>query len=264
MSLEIVTSAPDPRLRRFVTAYHGYRERTGGRLAREELPHAGVTVIVNLGPALEVDGARFASFAGGLYERPIPTAHAGEQAGLQLTLPAPAARMLLGLPLAELTERTVALDDLLGRAARELPERLLDLPAWRDRFALVDAFVARRLRDAAPPPAPVIHAWCRIVASGGRARVEDVAREIGWSRRHLAARVRTELGLPPKALARLVRFERVTAALRAPDPPPLAALAALAGYADQAHLTREFRGFAGRPPSAYEFPDVQDPGAAAA
>ncbi len=266
MSLEIVRSAPDPRLRRFVAVYHGYRERTDGPLARPELPHGGVTIIVNLGPGLLLDGERFGSFAAGLYERPVATEHPGEQAGLQLYVPPPAARMLLGLPLAELTERAVALDELLGPAARELPERLLDLPGWPERFALMDALVARRLRDAAPLPAPVLGAWARLVQSGGRARIEDVARDVGWGRRHLAARFRAELGLTPKAYARVVRFERALAALRAPHPAPLAAIAAAAGYADQAHLTREVRTFAGTTPAALlaQVPDVQDAGAAAA
>ena len=264
MSLELVSAPAHPRLRRMVTAYHGYHERTGGPLARPELPHGGVTIIVNLGPDLVLDGERHGSFAAGLYERPVATEHPGEQAGLQLYVSPPAARMLLGLPLAELTERAVPLEELLGRAGRELPERLLDRPGWPERFALMDALVARRLRAAAPPPAPVVEAWARLVASGGRARIEDVARAIGWSRRHLATRFGAELGLPPKAYARVLRFERVVAALRGPDPPPLAALAAATGYADQAHLTREVRAFAGTTPGALEFPDVQDGGAAAA
>ncbi len=63
MSLEVVSAAPHLRLRRFVTRYHGYTERTGAPLTRPELPHGGVTVIVNLGPALTVDGTTVGSFA---------------------------------------------------------------------------------------------------------------------------------------------------------------------------------------------------------
>ncbi len=262
MSLEVVTAAPHPRLRRFVTRYHGYTERTGAPLTRPELPHGGVTVIVNLGPALTIDGTTVGSFAAGLYTRPAVTTHPGEQAGLQLYVAPPAARMLLGVPLGELAHRAVALDELLGRTARELPERLAGLPDWPSRFALVDAVVARRLDAAAPPPPADLHASSRNDATGGRDRVGALADETGLSARHLGARFRDELGLPPKQYARVVRFERAAATLRAAPATPLAALAADHGYADQAHLTREFRALAGTTPGA--FANVQDPAAAAA
>ncbi len=263
MSLAIVSADAHPRLRRFVTRYHGYAERTSGPLVRDEAPHAGVTVIVNLGPPLTVDGTAVRSFAAGLYTRPAVTAHTGEQAGLQLYVAPPAARMLLGLPLGELAHRAVDLEDLLGAAAaRELPERLAALPGWAARFALMDAVVARRLAAATPPPPAVVHAWSRIVASGGRVRVGALSAETGLSARHLGARFRDELGLPPKQYARVVRFERAAAALRADPRTPLAALAAGAGFADQAHLTREFRALGHTTPAA--FANVQDATPAAA
>ncbi len=262
MSLELVSAAPHPGLRRFVTRYHGYVDRADGPRVRPELPHPGVTVIVNLGAPLAVDGTRVGSFAAGLYTRPAVTAVPAEQSGLQLYVAPPAARMLLGVPLEELTHRAVALEDLLGAVARELPERLAALPDWPARFALMDAVVARRLAAAAPPPPAVVHAHARIVAAGGRVRVADLAAETGLSARHLGARFRAELGLPPKAFARVVRFERAAAALRADPRTPLAGLAAAAGFADQAHLTREFGALAGTTPGA--FANVQDAAGAAA
>jgi len=80
--------------------------------------------------------------------------------------------------------------------------------------------------------------------------VTGLAREAGVSRKHLAESFRAELGMTPKRLARLVRFERLLAALRAgPDAPGDWTLAALAhGYYDQAHFTREFRAFTGLTP----------------
>ncbi len=67
-------------------------------------------------------------------------------------------------------------------------------------------------------------------------------------------RFREELGVPPKALARILRFERAVGRLRAGD--DLAALALDAGYYDQAHFNRDFRAFAGATPTAYR-PSVQ-------
>ena len=72
-----------------------------------------------------------------------------------------------------------------------------------------------------------------------------LAAELGWSRRHLAARFRDEVGVSPKALARLLRFER---ALELLGTRTLADIAYECGYYDQAHFNRDFRAFAGATP----------------
>ena len=108
--------------------------------------------------------------------------------------------------------------------------------------------------------------------AAARSRSATLAGEVGWSRRHLAARFRAEVGLAPKAVARILRFERVTRTLRANEGDGLADLAYACGYADQAHLNRDFREFAGTTPTDYaarvlpggagvaagEVPNVQD------
>jgi transcriptional regulator GlxA family with amidase domain len=60
----------------------------------------------------------------------------------------------------------------------------------------------------------------------------------------------TEVGIGPKALARMVRFNRALALAKAAATPDWAGIAVECGYADQAHLVREFRGFAGSSPTA--------------
>jgi transcriptional regulator GlxA family with amidase domain len=99
----------------------------------------------------------------------------------------------------------------------------------------------------------VARAWRLIVAGGGRTPIGDLAREVGWSHRHLIARFRQQVGLTPKTAARLVRFEALLARLRE-RPASWARLAAEAGYADQAHLVRDFRSFTGRTPTTYVSP----------
>jgi AraC-like DNA-binding protein len=115
------------------------------------------------------------------------------------------------------------------------------------------------LARAAPVRPDVARAWRRLVETHGTLGVEAVARELGCSRRHLAARFGEELGLSPKRLARVLRFRRAHALLGERPGTPLAGLAAECGYADQAHLTREFRALAGVTPGAFaaSFPSVQ-------
>ena len=138
--------------------------------------------------------------------------------------------------------------------------------SWPERFAILDEILLRQLvtRDSRAALAPeVLHAWRQLLRAGGAVRVADLATETGWSSRHLADRFRTEIGLTPKAAARVIRFDRAKQTLisRVHDEGfQLADLAAETGYFDQAHLAREFRALAGVPPSqwlAEEFRNVQ-------
>lgn len=94
----------------------------------------------------------------------------------------------------------------------------------------------------------------RLAATGGTARIGELAREVGWSHKHLITRFTQQVGLAPKAVARLVRFDRVLRALERPGAPGWERIAAEAGYADQPHLVREFRAFTGLTPTAFRAP----------
>src|SRR3954451_18374345 len=172
----------------------GFRER-GAPLRRREVPLAGAVLVLSLGPDLWVDGGWTGSFAAGLYDRPVVTGHAGEQEGLQLDVSPLVAGAVLAVPMAELFNRTVALEDVLP-GARELTDRVAGAPDWEARRDIVRAFLARR---ESPPPAPEVrHAYARLVACHGGVRVEELAAETGWSRRHLTERFRRDVGMAPK------------------------------------------------------------------
>ena len=96
----------------------------------------------------------------------------------------------------------------------------------------------------------VRRAWQLIVGSGGRRRIGQVAADVGWSRRHLTARLRSETGFGAKELARLARFHRARTAIVARTG-SLAGVAASCGYADQSHFTAEWREFAGCSPGQW-------------
>ena len=89
------------------------------------------------------------------------------------------------------------------------------------------------------------------MATRGAVPIGRLADEVGWSHRHLIARFRQQVGLPPKTAARLVRFDGVWRRLDQRQPPDWGLVAAEAGYADQAHLIRDFREFTGTTPTAF-------------
>jgi len=92
-------------------------------------------------------------------------------------------------------------------------------------------------------------AWRTMPRAGGAVRIADLAREAECSHRHLIAQFREQIGATPKSAARSLRFARA-ARLIGRENLPLAQVAAVFGYADQAHLTREYATFAATTPGA--------------
>jgi AraC-like DNA-binding protein len=159
------------------------------------------------------------------------------------------------MPMGELANGGADLADLLGDAD-ELAERLYETPGWPARLALLEAYIERRVAEAPPALREIEWSWQRLLRTDGAVPVAELAEEVGWSRRHLAARFREHVGLPPKALARILRFERAAERLRRGA--DLADAALDSGYYDQAHFNRDFKAFAGVTPTEYRVTSVQD------
>ena len=218
-----------------------------------------VVAFLELAPPIhlraDAPGAPARSYAGGFVagvdEAPTLTGHGGFQQGIQLDFTPLGARLFFGLPMSELAGRVVHWRDVVPREHRELAARLAELKDWDARLALVEALVLERLAAARLRTAPVAWALEQLQRSGGRLPVTGLARELGYSAKHLGTLFRDQVGLPPKRLARLVRFDHLATHLRATPPTllePWGQLALRFGYADQAHLTREVRQFTGLPP----------------
>jgi AraC-like DNA-binding protein len=254
----MIRRVPTPALRSHVSSYYGFREERAGPLRRREGPGADVVVIISFGEEWLIDDERFTSFAAGLHEVQVTTEHGGRAHGMQVNLFAPAAYMLFGLPLHELAHREVPLEDVLPEPS--LVERLYDKPDWPARFDLLDDVLTKRLADGRAPTAGVVWAWERLCATHGRLPVGRLAEELGWSRRRLVERFREQIGLPPKAVARLLRFEHARELAERSDRPRWAEIAFECGYYDQSHLINDFRAVTGRTPVTF----FQDTAATAA
>jgi AraC-like DNA-binding protein len=263
-SWEMVSRDPHPALRPHVRRYCGYVEDTFAPMRRVETAGADIPMIVSLGPRIEVDGGTYTSFVGGLHDRRSRTAHDGHQRGIQIDLTPVAAGMVLGVGMHELANRVVELEDVLGPAARGLAERLDSLPGWEARFDLLDQVLARRLERAVPPPPSLVWAWERLRGTHGRLAVGALAREVGCSPRYLTLQFREHLGMPPKPLARVLRFQHALGRLTDDDGAGFADIAEDCGYFDQAHLNRDFRAFAGASPTDYLARRLPDGGGVAA
>jgi AraC-like DNA-binding protein len=177
-------------------------------------------------------------------DRPLTATQSGRAVGVTIALSPPAAHALLG-PLHHFTGTVVGLSEAL---TTHLAEQLADLRTWPERFALLDRFLARGLAAGPRPRPETLHAWRRLTETRGTLRIEALAAELGWSRQHLVTRFRHEFGLAPKATAKVLRLHHAVRLMPATD---LATVAALSGYADQAHLNRDFRALTGTTPTDY-------------
>ena len=266
-----MVTRPAPRaLRGYVRNYTGYEEWSAEPLCRREVPSADVTLILSPDSELRLP-ERHTSFVAALHDRCALVEHPGEQRGVEVRLTPLGAHALFGVPMHELTNRVVELNELGVRG--ELVERMWDADGWESRFGVIDRALYAALGDALPVSRELAWAFACLRASEGRAAIGSLARELGWSHRRLIGRFREGIGMPPKTLARVLRFERVSRLLREAPEPRLAEAALDCGYYDQAHLNRDFREFAGTTPGEYlssRLPDgggvksVQDAAAAPA
>ena len=193
-----------------------------------------------------------ALFAGQL-TRPLRL-RAREPAGVVAVRFRPAgAASFLGAPLNAATDRRVALDDLHEPAAvAALVEAVRQAGDADARFVVVQDYVAQRLAAAARPPDPaVVRCVEAITDSDGRIGMDRLERISGLSARALQRRFASEVGVPPRLLASIVRFRRVFDAFQESDAPSWTAAAQAAGYFDQPQMARDFRRFVGCTPSAF-------------
>jgi AraC-like DNA-binding protein len=151
---------------------------------------------------------------------------------------------VLGLPLSELRDQRVPLADLRADAARGLSAALTPAEAAARLSDVAGTWIADSTRDRAIDEAASL-------LRDPAARTEDIAGRVGLSERQFRRRSHAAIGYGPKTLQRILRFQRLVRLLdAAAEPPDLASLAALTGFADQPHLTRECAALSGLTPAA--------------
>jgi AraC-like DNA-binding protein len=255
---ELAQLRPQADLAGDVVRYAGYVERSGWSIDQREVAGPIVPVIINLGDPFRIRMGSNApeehrSFVAGLYDGYADVVSRGRAHCMQIDFTPLGAYRFFAMPMRDLAAQTVALDQI--DRFEGLSDRLYGAPDWSTRFALLDGFVRRRLAAARPPSSSVAWAWRQLATSAGRVRVATLATEIGWSRKHLAERFAIEVGAGPKTAGRILRFAHarrtIDAGAQAHGSVEWAGLAAEWGYADQAHLIREFHAMAGVTPADY-------------
>ena len=227
------------------------------------LPSTTVTLVIPVDEPLDLSmpqptRRRLSICLAGLHDGPATIHHNGTQRGIQLALSPLNLGRLLGVPASEIAGEAVELGDVIGhRAAETLSDRVTTESGWPLRRRLVEDALLRQLdrhehgRGVRPE---VERAWALLSDSRGTTRVRDVAADVGWSTRHLMQEFSAATGLAPKTVARIMRFERSTALVAKGD--GLSLVASRCGFADQAHMTREWQRLAGTTPGRWMDQDV--------
>jgi AraC-like DNA-binding protein len=256
---ESVVRAPEPRLAGIVAGeYQGWTESSTEVVRRREVPFSGFPFIINFGSPFRImDSPRqdrpqhLGTFVAGIHDSFVVVESQGHSCCIQVNFTPIGARLFFQLPLWELSNRSIAFDDLFGQQSLHIVETLAATNDWDRRFDLLEALIFKRMSEARPPRPEILGAWAEMQTAYGVVDITGLARKTGWSHKHLIAQFRDQVGAPPRRLGRILRFQRAIKRLGPGNQARWAALAIDCGYFDQSHMIREFREFAGCTPAEY-------------
>jgi len=201
--------------------YCGYFEPPGSGATRVQLASGVVGLVIGFGAPVDVaypchpkgnSTAQVASFVAGLHSVYAVVESPEPQHGVQVDLTPLGAHMLLGMPWLIASSSSTRCS---GGSPLAWPERLHEAASWQARFEVLDATFASRLAGAREPSPTITWAGRRLTETSGRLGIAALADELGASRQYLVTRFREEIGVTPKLLARILRFQNAVSLLEA-------------------------------------------------
>jgi AraC-like DNA-binding protein len=279
----VAQRSADPRLQAYVRGYLASEGYIPSALQERHLPSLEVAIVLNFAsPHRTLDTSESkrvteyrSAWVVGLQSHHQLSEAVGARDFMIIRFTPIGAHLFLNTPMDLLTDRRVELEEIEGPLARLLTTRVKESRGWEARFDSVELLLGQRLESARRPPSALIHSWQRLLDNASGIDLARLSSESGWSRRHLIAQFHRHVGMAPKMIARIRRFNlAVEAANRfvrngvgdpegkpyldlprmgdwcnASDPDVRwADLALDCGYYDQSHLIKEFRALAGMTP----------------
>jgi len=248
-----------PALAPYVYRCEGFFEPGSVQIRRRELLLVGTPIILAFGSPYRLSAACDPStpvraiqhFVAGLHDTYSTSESTGPNWVIQIDLTPIGAFRILEMPLLELTNQIVSVADILGTVGRQLVSNLEATTGWNERFRLVESFLLDRLASSNPEASEMSWAWRQLTDAHGSILINTIAEELRWSQRLLIQRFREQIGMPPKLVARQLRFLHAIDLLKAGPDRSLATIGNEAGYFDQPHFVRDFSEFSGSTPAMY-------------
>jgi AraC-like DNA-binding protein len=150
-------------------------------------------------------------------------------------------------PLHLLTNQIVSSTDVWQAAGNRIEDEVCSAATNDLRKLAVEKFLLRQMERVRARPR-LDAAVSEIIRNQGQARVRDLAAQLSWSIRQLEREFQAAVGITPKSLARVIRFQNLLRLVGENALREWAGMAVAVGYADQPHMTREFREFSGHTP----------------
>jgi len=245
-------------LNQYVKGIVGFSETGAPAIIRSELPTLTIPLILVLGRGYTHHKMRSDpvgrdlcnSFVAGVHKQPAHIGTDGWSVCIQVNLTVLGAFKLLRCHMTDLADEVADLADVIGPVARELEGQLIEVSDWSTRFQTILSFLQQRILGGPQVKSYVEHALELVHRANGDVQVKSLAKEVGCSRKHLGSLFAREVGVSPKQVIRIARFESALALLQTSSN-SITEIAAEAGYFDQSHLYHEVIAFTGNTPGAY-------------
>jgi AraC-like DNA-binding protein len=228
-------------------------EGEAGPLTHRIVPDGCVDLLFNLGDGRGIrDGnVEPEACAVGVVTGPVVVSRPERSPALGVVLSPAAARSFLDVPVESLNDRVVDLRELWGREAEPLLQGLRGARDFAASVRYLDAFLVAKLSRSHPPDPVVLSALRLIKARRGAIPIHELHRELSVPERRLERLFRQCTGLSPKRMCRVAQIDAARMRLVRAPVPDWPALASELGFADQAHMIREFRKLTGQTPARY-------------
>jgi AraC-like DNA-binding protein len=256
MDIQYVEWLPRPDLRDVISAYWYVTGDGRGVPSPQILPDGHVEIVLNLGDPVRLKGPAYTGaqptrLVVGPLMRAVRMTYTGQVRTFGIRFHPARGAGFLGVRATTLVDRMIPLGQMCAPLDRALLCALPETASLEDEAtrAAVDRALLERRGSALPLDGELIAMVDRLAGSESAPMVAEIAKELGLSARQLQRRFLTAVGMTPKRFMRVTRFARVWQLATMRPPEAWAELAAEHGYADQAHLIREFRAFGAEPPA---------------
>ncbi|WP_374347675.1 DUF6597 domain-containing transcriptional factor [Chitinimonas sp.] len=208
----------------------------------QTLPHPSVHIVFEAGKAAEVGGVHRGRFSRTLMGT-------GQVFGIKFR---PGGFFPYApWPIIQLTDRTLPIDAVFGRAGAQLNDTILGESTIEQRMFAVERFLLARLPALDPNTALVERLVAHILAQAATTRVDELCELAGLSKRALQQLFRTYVGIGPKWMIQRYRLHEALERLNGQDAVDWVDFALTLGYFDQAHFSKDFRQIVGMTPGEY-------------